>query len=360
MNRQIQLRNPLIVGFVVEKNHLVMSGSRAGRTDRNSVENQHIPNYIKNRPWYLTSNQRQVNETEQDYLAHHRNSDSDGLQRVQQITDSFVPIKYGSRSDSGCTNCGRNDHKKRDCLEPPRKKNRNQLGSSKAEISSLSSSLNTMVARDSNVLDSSYDAKRDRWYGYTPEVNANQPCKRSKMDESLPEMDSIQLEEIERLGLQPEDVGFKSVRKMEVIRQRDDVAPYLQDINEDEILYDPKSRVYKSKQHGIIDPETKMFHRHLTGDALNVKNLSEEVRKVAQLKGVDDIAEDEQKPSHVLAANPTKFELMMRESKSRSQGSEKDKTSSSAKSSTKNLQSLEKSLSTNKSSKIKNLYDMYM
>lgn len=292
-----------------------------------------------------------------DYLSHHRKSlrtdrEPGSNARPKDINDAFSQVKR-QKGSAKCLNCGASDHVKKDCLEPPRKWNKITRNSNP------DSNTQEILRRDERVLDANYDAKRDRWYGYTYDVSQLKRVKPQSESNSLQEMDRVQMEEMERLGLKPEDLGFKSASRTEktnAVRLRDDKPAYLQDINSEETLYDPKSRIYKSKVDGEINPDTKMFHRHLTGDALKVNVMNEKVRQEASKHGIKDYEENTEKLNHVYAANPTKYELMMRNELREGPASAKDSRSEEV--APKRKRADERTISS--SSRIRNLYDKYM
>ena len=86
----------------------------------------------------------------------------------------------------------------------------------------------------------------------------------------------------------------------------------MNDINSTESNYDPKSRLYKSETLGSVDEKSKMFRRHLTGEGLKLSELNQFARSHAKEMGVRDEVEDKEKIQHVLVANPTKYEYLMK------------------------------------------------
>ena len=256
---------------------------------------------------------------------------------------------------------------KRDCLERPKKRGTGSSG-------------DVVRVRDESVIEADYDAKRGRWYGYVPDIDElerkHAAARSSKQQQQQQRtMDEIQRHEMERLKLAPQDLGFDAIlpldaEKYNPVRSRDDRAAYLQDMDAEETLYDPKSRIYKSKEDGTIDPKSNMFRRHLTGDALQVGVINEKVRQEALKSGVKDFEVNKEKLNHVFAANPTKYELLMR-SETGSESSSKGSAGSESKNSTdqtqdeQDQQQLPKrrrvehaSLPSN--SQMKDLYDKYM
>lgn len=332
-------------------------GNRGGSRGKPG-QNEHIPNFIKNKPWYLAEESEVSASTsainsnstisgtgtgtgteleEKDYLSHHRLKKSSVPDSgTAEIDDAFTYVRPSGR------NRKKKDSYDLDLDAPVRR-------------------------RDEKVIESNYDAKRDRWYGYTPDIKEIERNHKGP-DTSHREMDEVQIQEMERLGLKPEDVGFDATQplsgpkeKYNPVRLREDKAAYLQDMSSEEMLYDPKSRIYKSKEEGTIDPKSKMFRRHLTGDALQVGVINERVRQEAVRSGIKDFEVNKEKLNHVFAANPTKYELMMRTEPERKQETSVEQDAAPKRRKFDKNSFKESSSSSNPgSSTMKDLYDKYM
>ncbi|SCU90467.1 LADA_0F04280g1_1 [Lachancea dasiensis] len=287
-------------------------------------ENAHIPKYIRDQPWFYKA-ARGGSESE-DYLAHHRranslkNADSDldidnnaepKVGRGIQDTYERATPRQGSEN---CRNCGGAGHAERDCLEAPRKRKathrpHREVGSERRADSG-----------------GNWDARKDRWYGYDGEeydrVLRRQQDELRQHEQSQPAADAVDTdEEIElaALGLYKQEMtGFiahddaRGSRLRASVRLREDRAAYLNDIGSDTLNYDPKSRLYKTDELGEVDSETNMFHRHLTGESLQLSELNRFARERTLQSGIRDEVENAAKTSHVLVANPTKYELLRR------------------------------------------------
>lgn len=324
-------------------------------------ENPHLPRYIKLKPWYYTrgNNTKETGDST-DYLEHHRQT-KDGQNVIDidnnseakigtGISDTYITIEkskmnqnYEDKSNGQkCSNCGETGHKKRDCLERPKK----QINTSKRKDQSFSSTTGDITSKKTDetkksseikIRDDSkmnYDAKQDRWFGYTGEeydealhkwAQGKTKEKTQNSENIIQEYDIDEKIELYKLGLLKEyQVNINKmndqIRKQRSIgkasvRLREDKALYLNDINNNELKYDPKSRIYKSEEMGTINEKTKMFHRHIVGEGLEMLELNKALREDAKNKGIRDEVSNIEKVNHVLAANPTKYDLKLKKSK---------------------------------------------
>jgi len=260
--------------------------------------NPYVPKYIKDAPWY----QPQTNPD--DYLSHHRNSNTDrdiknSEPKIGQgIQDAFIPsdineghLLKGSRKGKGkkgrCKNCG-GDHDKKDCLERP--------GFNVKPTGEI-------LKRDES---GDYDAKRDRWYGYDvndytrylKEWKEKQAAKAAeKGEEEMRMYDTDEEIELAELGLLDEPEFKRSVDKVEgekTVRLREDKAVYLKDVRNENISYDPKSRMIRDDNVGYFNSDN-LFVKHLTGEAKEF----EESKKFAWDEKKRGLIDDN------LVANPT-------------------------------------------------------
>lgn len=299
-----------------------MSRNAKKEDEKNDV-NKHLPRYIQAKPWYYDSSKNE------DALAHHRQSNKgNNLLDIENnnepkiglgIKDSFVQVNKGEtlhrHRKPTCTNCGGYDHKKRDCLERPRKQNKKA---------------NTKDPAQSYVLDEGsldWDARKDRWFGYSGKEyqdtlkqweKKKRDAKISGVDANEKDYDTDEEIELQLLGLTEKKGNDTATSKGEFtsVRLREDKAAYLNDINSDKINYDPKSRLYKSDSLGTVDEESNMFRRKLTGEGAEFANLNKIARQNAKDEGIRDEVKDEKKVEHILVANPTKYDQMMKQMKS--------------------------------------------
>ncbi|CAI4055308.1 hypothetical protein N7582_000296 [Saccharomyces uvarum] len=316
----------------------------------NKNENIHIPRYIRNQPWYYKDDSKEQEEEDTskdstdppekgkkgDYLLHHRQKAKGGALDIDNnsepkiglgINDEFKVIKLretpirDTSSSKFCKNCGEAGHTGKDCMEKPRKAQK------ATPDSHPNDSKDTVLIRGTN---DDWDSRKDRWYGYSgkeyndlirkweqDKQNKLKDKDQSQADDALWDTD----EEIELIKLELYKDAVGSLKKDDSensqlyrasTRLREDKAAYLNDINSTESNYDPKSRLYKSETLGSVDEKSKMFRRHLTGEGLKLSELNQFARSHAKELGVRDEVEDKEKIQHVLVANPTKYEYLMK------------------------------------------------
>lgn len=241
-------------------------------------ENKYIPKYIKDVPLFLRPDSEQSSTT--DYLSHHRNGTdevSNSEPKIGQgIHDTFNKIerphivkqkksKLKRRGfKKSCTNCGALDHMKEDCLEIPGGKD--------------------IETKNIRIDTKDYDTKRDRWYGYDVNeykdhlANWEQKAKlkgvKDEQEQVQREYDTDEEIELKELGLWEEYTSehTKKVEGEKIVRLREDKAVYLKDYKNDEVKYDPKSRMIRDDTTGYYN-EDNLFVRHKTGEALKFEQF---------------------------------------------------------------------------------------
>lgn len=292
-------------------------------------ENQHIPRYIKNKPWYYDSDNK-----EDDYLSHHRQTHGgNNLLDIENnseakhgagIHDTFKRNNISQNNTNKgkrptCTNCGGFDHTKKGCMERPRKTQKQPIHGVKAT--------NNSKIIDEQEMD--WDARKDRWFGYSgkeyDETLAKWEENKNITGNHKNDTNSHDYDIDEEIELMKLKLGNYKTNKEDqhnedgitAIRIREDKAAYLNDINSTNVNYDPKSRLYKDETLGSIDEKSNMFRRHLTGEGLEFEEMNKMARSNARKEGIRDEVKDEKKIEHVLIANPTKYEQMKRQEQSR-------------------------------------------
>lgn len=270
--------------------------------------NPHIPQYISAAPWYYAA----VGPT----LRHQRNLQEDKKPQpipidapiAKGVDISRVVTKYRK---GACENCGAMTHKKKDCLERPRKISAKYSGS--------------LIAHDEFLLTNQaedYDGKRDRWSGYDPsqhreiveEYQKVEEAKRALKAEKLKDNPDAELsadEEDEDKYVDEVDMpGTKVDSKQRItvrnLRIREDTAKYLRNLDPNSAYYDPKTRSMRDNPLPHKKPEDIEFAGEnfvrFSGDTTH-HSKAQLFAWEAYGKGVD---------VHLLA-EPTKLELLQKE-----------------------------------------------
>lgn len=245
-------------------------------------QNPHIPKFIKDAPWYTSESSKDDKAAlSNDYLSHHRSgkeTQSNAEPRIGQgITDSFIkdvdtksgPVFKKRCTRAKCVNCGSMDHDKRECLEKPKRKR---------EVHATHNEGQDKGKRNENL---DYDGKRDRWYGYDVNdydayVKKFEERRAAQAEDSIVcEFDIDEEIELKELGLWEEglkreqiscDVSVGEGEPGKVVRLREDRAVYLQDVRNESITYDPKSRRVRDDSQ-VLNATDGQFVKLLTGDA---------------------------------------------------------------------------------------------
>ncbi|WWC96096.1 pre-mRNA-splicing factor SLU7 [Kwoniella sp. B9012] len=265
--------------------------------------NPHIPEYITKAPWYA--------DTGKPSLAHQRIGKSDGpalkLDEWYERGQTAGPAAKKYRKGA-CENCGAMTHKKKDCLERPRKKG--------AKFT------NKDIAPDEVIqnFQSDYDSKRDRWNGYDPssyknivdEYEATEAARKKYREEEIDNQTSsadmstakklAKKEKKENGGGEDDDdfgssdededdedkyaeaadqIGQKLDTKTRItvrnLRIREDTAKYLHNLDAESAYYDPKTRSMRDAPIQGMAPEDMKFagdnFQRYSGDATNIQKL---------------------------------------------------------------------------------------
>uniref|UniRef100_A0A671UF67 Pre-mRNA-splicing factor SLU7 n=1 Tax=Sparus aurata TaxID=8175 RepID=A0A671UF67_SPAAU len=277
--------------------------------------NPHIPQYISSVPWYIDpskrptlKHQRPQSEIEQQYS-------SIGEWYKRGVREGSVTTKFRK---GACENCGALTHKKKDCLERPRKVGAKFTG--------------TGIAPDEHSqvsLDLDYDGKRDRWNGYDPEEHqriveeyakvdlAKRTLKAQKLQDELAsgKLDQTEREhdsEDEDEDKYADDIdmpgqNFDSKRRITVrnLRIREDTAKYLRNLDPNSAYYDPKTRAMRENPYSNtgMNPDEVGY----AGD--NFARYSGDTITMAQTQLFAWEAYERGSEVH-LQADPTKLELL--------------------------------------------------
>lgn len=295
--------------------------------------NPHIPQYISSVPFFYN--------TSQPTLRHQR-----ALKQGQKHVPLDVKIQRGFKIQAStkyrpgaCENCGAMTHKKKDCLERPRK-----VG---AKYS------NKDIAPDELLLpeiEHNFDSKRDRWAGYEPEMykqtidefNKVEEMKRKLKEEKLrQEADAANKEEEEAKSSISRDTGdvvindnfddddsdddedekyadkadmpgtkVDSKQRITVrnLRLREDTAKYLYNLDPNSAYYDPKTR--SMRENPLAGASNAPVTAAFSGE--NFVRYTGEVNKVSKAQVFAWQAADKGIDIH-LQAQPTKTEIVQKE-----------------------------------------------
>ncbi|CAD1478703.1 unnamed protein product [Heterotrigona itama] len=267
--------------------------------------NPHIPQYISATPWYFGAqgptlkHQRPQPEKQKKY------SDIDEWYK-RGVDSSKVATKYRK---GACENCGAITHRKKECMERPRK-----IGAKYT---------NANIAPDEFTqpeLSTDYDGKRDRWAGYDPsqhraiveEYQKIEEAKRQMRAEKLnaeenDEQDSDKDEDkyVDEVDMPGTKVDSKQRITVRNLRIREDTAKYLRNLDPNSAYYDPKTRSMRDNPYTgterEVDYKGENFAR-FSGDTQRHAN-AQLFAWEAHERGVD---------VHLLA-EPTKLELLKQE-----------------------------------------------
>uniref|UniRef100_A0A803VIL2 Pre-mRNA-splicing factor SLU7 n=1 Tax=Ficedula albicollis TaxID=59894 RepID=A0A803VIL2_FICAL len=130
--------------------------------------NPHIPQYISSVPWYIDPSRRPTLKHQRRQPEKQKQYSSSGDWYKRGLQEHSVATRYRK---GACENCGALTHKRKDCMERPRKAGAKYTGMN--------------IAPDEHVqpqLMFAYDGKRDRWNGYNPEEHMKTVKKYSKVD----------------------------------------------------------------------------------------------------------------------------------------------------------------------------------
>ncbi|XP_030750225.1 pre-mRNA-splicing factor Slu7-like [Sitophilus oryzae] len=262
--------------------------------------NPHIPQYISNAPWYYATSGPTLRHQRPQYDKQQEYSAIDEWYRRGLNTTKIV-TKYRK---GACENCGAMTHKKKDCMDRPRK-----VG---AKYS------NTDILPDEFVqknLSLSFDGKRDRWSGYNPlehisvieEFQKVEDAKRQLKAEKLDAQNSDNYEDEDKYVDEVDMPGTKVDSKQRItvrnLRIREDTAKYLRNLDPNSAYYDPKTRSMRENPNPGKDDTYKGENFVRFSGATKSHATAQLFAWEAYEKGVD---------VHLLA-EPTKLELLQKE-----------------------------------------------
>ncbi|XP_038550530.1 pre-mRNA-splicing factor SLU7-like [Micropterus salmoides] len=277
--------------------------------------NPHIPQYISSVPWYVDPSKRPTLKHQRPQSECQKQYSTIGEWYKRGVQENTVTTKFRK---GACENCGALTHKKKDCLERPRKVGAKFTG--------------TGIAPDEHSqiqLELDYDGKRDRWNGYDPEEHqriveeyakvdlAKRTLKAHKLQDELAsgKLDQSEREhdsEDEDEDKYADDIdmpgqNFDSKRRITVrnLRIREDTAKYLRNLDPNSAYYDPKTRAMRENPYSNtgMNPDEVGY----AGD--NFARYSGATITMAQTQLFAWEAYERGSEVH-LQADPTKLELL--------------------------------------------------
>ncbi|KAK5744537.1 mRNA splicing protein [Elasticomyces elasticus] len=224
------------------------SGKPAESANKSNDRNEYIPSFISKKPFYISDEL----QTDADYLDHQRS-------KSEKTSDTLAEAKWYDRGTTtgqratkyrkgACENCGSMSHKAKDCLQRKRKQGAKWTGRD--------------IAGDERVQEVKlgWDAKRDRWNGFTAEeykevvedYEVMEEMKKAKIAAAKAEAgeDDEEVDGEEGAKYEAEtDMGRKQATSTRQLRLREDTAKYLLNLDLESAKYDPKTR-------SMLDTET--------------------------------------------------------------------------------------------------------
>eukprot|EP00127_Corallochytrium_limacisporum_P007164 Clim_evm37s243 gene=Clim_evmTU37s243 len=290
------------------------------RDEKGEVINPHLPKFIRSAPWYADRGHPSLSHQRKDKGAESEKKEieagKNGLwyKRGREAKD-FSDV--GSKFRKGaCENCGAMGHKRKDCLERPRKRTAKGMGT-------------TLTAEDmaQPEMTHTFESKRDRYAGYDPKQYKSvvqkfallRKLKNDMKKDGHDKREADEAEDVFRLleGEDPNDSELRAIleelaeisegsdddeedrerwsqltdaERQEIdalragrgkehnLRLREDTAKYLRNLDPDSAHYDPKSRSMQEDPYSGKDTASAIAAYH--GD--NFERYTGEVKKVTE------------------------------------------------------------------------------
>nr|CAI5843980.1 unnamed protein product [Callosobruchus analis] len=242
--------------------------------------NPHIPQYISTAPWYYG--------TSGPTLKHQRPQEE--KQKQYSEIDEWYKRGVDTYRKGACENCGALTHKKKECMERPRK-----VG---AKFSGANIAPDEFVQKN---LSLSWDGKRDRWSGYDPSEHktvieefqkveeAKRQLKAEKLNanEGSDDNDSDRDEDkyVDEVDMPGTKVDSKQRITVRNLRIREDTAKYLRNLDPSSAYYDPKTRSMRENPNPQKDDlfaweaHEKGVDVHLLAEPTKLELLKKEYQK---------------------------------------------------------------------------------
>mmetsp|Transcript_9833 Transcript_9833/g.14881 ORF Transcript_9833/g.14881 Transcript_9833/m.14881 type:complete len:546 (-) Transcript_9833:1474-3111(-) len=259
------------------------AGTAPAELDEDGKEiNPHIPQYIAQAPWYIDQGRPSLKH--QRAVEKDKKNINQWYQRGQKKGPAAERFRKGA-----CENCGAMTHKKKDCVERPRK-----FGAKFTEDNIQPDEVISNVELD-------YAGKHDRWNGYDPSQHF-------KLMETYQKIEEKRQKEKEKALLErkaddtkkdnekdddddDDDDEFKDAHEVQTgqkfdvktrttirnLRIREDTAKYLWNLDVNSAYYDPKTRSMRGNPLPNVDPKDLVYagdnYVRMNGDALKFKEI---------------------------------------------------------------------------------------
>jgi len=229
------------------------SAHGAGAGAARKEDNIYIPNFISKQPFYVSGL-----EDKDDTLGHQRSRHSQALEEEQARAAAILLAAKGKKTGpartkwvkGACENCGAMGHKKKDCLERPRK------------VGAKFTGKDIQADRVVTEVNLGYEAKRDTYATYDPkqyaevveEYNMIEEARRAALqaqgkapgqkngDDLDGDEEGEQLEQEGFKYAEESDMGRDRSTTKQSMRIREDTAKYLLNLDSDSAKYNPKKR----------------------------------------------------------------------------------------------------------------------
>uniref|UniRef100_A0A3B3TRB8 Pre-mRNA-splicing factor SLU7 n=1 Tax=Poecilia latipinna TaxID=48699 RepID=A0A3B3TRB8_9TELE len=196
--------------------------------------NPHIPQYISSVPWYIDPSKRPTLKHQRPQDENQKQFSAIGEWYKRGVQENAITTKYRK---GACENCGALTHKKKDCMERPRKVGAKYTG--------------TGIAPDEHSqvqLDMDYDGKRDRWNGYDPEEHQRIVEEYAKVDLAKRTLKAQKLQDELASGKLDQNVTFQTgimfpAQEREYDSEDEDEDKYADDIDMPGQNFDSKRRI---------------------------------------------------------------------------------------------------------------------